>query len=711
MAKRVVHRLSPMPAAEALRVLARALVDSPEGFERSLRVQTDGDGRAIIEVTTQHTRPDRPLDPEREGRIYAASNLDRQARGLGARDPADIRWKIEIVEEAPNPDLFAQLAALLAQAIGDAGSGIGAGVALAEPAENVLFALGPGTAEIDALARELTAIEWRSTGTVIAGHAGTSAVVASFGVDPRYGATQHIAAQQTWLYNARVQLFLAYPFDAGQLLLDPAMLLDDELLQASGRLFRLLRRRSDPEAAPIALFIGAAQPAEAAIDARQAVQVVLAELPVQPVSSPAQSVSRDGVVAPLSIDYVVLEQSADATERLRAAMERAAEDIGYRLELHPVPSYGGYRSELEEVQRQIEDLETRRSLLLGETEQDWRLLRFPAEGLQAMIDFLRRFPLEVADQGHIKYAFHASTSATGGVHYLLYQTRHIGTEPPYPDQHWSGLTRSGTIVYRLDPLFAQFVASHAANSLVFTPEQYVVSPSFRSTQQDVDDYLQAGFAGLLGESEVFRDLVPGQTAAGIYLLGFSASGEVRLEIMEQSRFQPIGRVVPFINSNLELSPRIDTEQFIERAADASWRRDMLEHLSGQVAALKAASDRDVEALDHDLAAQVDGIFTGLTAEVDAVRSRIEKLLSLIEELSDRAGHIDGIVTAAIDKAAGVEQQADALPPYFSELTQTRERIQNTAAHQAEASRAFVTMTGARLSALRADIERLEQELR
>ena len=112
MAKRVVHRLSPMPAAEALRVLARALVDSPEGFERTLRVQTDGDGRAIIEVTTQHTRPDRPLDPAREGRIYAASNLDRQARGLGARDPADIRWKIEIVEEAPNLDLFAQLAAL-----------------------------------------------------------------------------------------------------------------------------------------------------------------------------------------------------------------------------------------------------------------------------------------------------------------------------------------------------------------------------------------------------------------------------------------------------------------------------------------------------------------------------------------------------------------------------------------------------------------------
>lgn len=721
MAKHLLSRFPPMAPAMALRVLDEALPDGGKDLIRRTTLDLDTSGNAMISVLTEHTRPNSPVDEAFEGRLYAAYNAQKENRTAGRSLPADLVG-LSLVDDFEEQDLLIGAAGALAQAIFDAnGPGFSSRTEMAQeeiakPIPDVHYIISRKD-ELSEIARDFTRIEWRSTGIRL-GVSDSQRSIACVGVDPQSGATQDLAARHAEFYEEGVDIYVSYLCDFGRLLLRPGLVLPVGLRIPATRLINFL----------LPLPNGWAGKSILALDWEMndglisSVNVIVASEPDRDVI-PVKTTRQDGAPSRLiDIRLIDLKASEETTERLIRLMEQQAEDLGYRLELQPLPGYAESGDELADVQRQIEELEIRRAYLLGEEEADWRLLRFPAKALGAMVDFLRRFPLHIADEHRIKYAFHSTGQDVSGVHYLLYQLRDIGVEPPYPEAYWQLQAKSGTIAHRLDPLFAQFAASRQASSLVFTPRDMTVVPSFRSTISNVDSYLRNGFGGLLGLQNVFADPDAPESDDGavedavdkirrpIYVLGETPKGDVRLEILDGDAFQPIGRVVPFINDNLELSHRIDMEEFISSGASKYWRKERLDALE-QVSAQTFDQFEDrMRAIETDLGRQTAQIYETLANEVDAVRNRLNGLLAFVEELSERAALIETIAAGVILDAGKVEAEVEELPTRFAELNITRRRVEDAFVHQSSMSRAFTDVTSNRIAQLRSDIARIRKAL-
>lgn len=718
MAKHLLSRFPAMTPAMALRVLDQALSHDSKDLIRRTALTVDTAGNAMISVLTEHTRPNSPPDEAFEGRLYAAYNAQMENRTAGRSLPADLLG-LPLVDDVEEQDLLVGVAGVLAQAIVDANKPSFSSAAEtaqetnAEPIRDTHYVISKRDS-LPEIASDLARIEWRSTGIRLGGSDGQR-TIACVGVDPQSGATQDLAALHPEFYEDGVEIYLPYRCDFGRLLLRPGPALPVDLRIPAARLIGLLLSLRDEGAGEhlLALDWDADEGTISSVD------VLLAREPDRDVIPVTTTQQNGGPPKLIDIRRIELTADEETTGRLIRLMEQHAEDIGYRLELQPLPGYAESGDELADVQRQIEELEVRRAYLLGEEEADWRLLRFPAQGIGAMVDFLRRFPLHIADEHRIKYAFHATGQDVAGVHYLLYQLRDIGVEPPYPEAYWQLQAKTGTIAHRLDPLFAQFAASRQASSLVFTPRDMTVVPGFRSTISNVDSYLRNGFGGLLGLKDAFADpdAPDGANADAadkirrpIYVLGETLTGDVRLEILDGDAFQPIGRVVPFINDNLELSHRIDMEEFISSGAAKYWRKERLDALDQISATAFDQFEERMRAIETDLGRQTTQIYETLSDEVDAVRNRMGSLLAFVEELSERAALIEKIAADAIADAGKVEAEVDELPARFAELNITRRQVGEAVVDQSARSRAFTDLTTNRIAQLRSDIAALRKAL-
>lgn len=719
MAKHLLSRFPAMTPAMALRVLDQGLSGDSKDLIRRTALTVDTAGNAMISVLTEHTRPNSPPDEDFEGRLYTAYNAQMENRTAGRSLPPDLLG-LSLVEDFAEQDLLTGVAGVLAQAIFDANKprfSSGSEIAQETNADAIrgvhyVISARDGLPEI---ASDLVRIEWRSTGLRLGG-SDSRRTIACVGVDDQSGATQDLAARHPEFYEADVDIYLPYRCDFGKLLLRPGLALPVDLRTPASRLIGRLLSLRDVGASESLLALDW----ETNDGSISSVDVILAREPARDVIPVNTSQQSGGPSKLVDIRRIDLKADEKTTDRLIRLMEQHAEDIGYRLELQPLPSYAESGDELADVQRQIEELEVRRAYLLGEEEADWRLLRFPATGIGAMIDFLRRFPLHIADEHRIKYAFHATGEDVAGVHYLLYQLRDIGVEPPYPEAYWQLEARTGTIAHRLDPLFAQFAASRQASSLVFTPRDMTVVPGFRSTISNVDSYLRSGFGGLLGLRDTFADPdAPERSDAEqaaekigrpIYVLGETLTGDVRLEILDGDAFQPIGRVVPFINDNLELSHRIDMEEFITSGAAKYWRKERLDALDELSSATFEHFEKRMRAVEADVGQQTAQIYETLSDEVDAVRNRMGSLLAFVEELSERAALIEKVAADAIVGAGGLDDEVETLPTRFAELNIIRRHVEEAVVQQATRSRAFTDLTTKRIAQLRSDIAKIRKAL-
>jgi hypothetical protein len=722
MAKYAVSTLPRVDAEVALGVLQGALLGARDGLERSARVTVDPKGSAMIEVQTKNTSLGvQTPDKEIEGRFYDSFNAHPKNRAAGLSAPTDNRPQI-LAEKFENTNLFGEVAMLLARALSDSNGPFSARRSadeLARPIEGQLYLIGKDGALAEAAA-SLTSVEWRSTGMTIGAvqpeSSGGEIAIAQIGINTALGATQDLALKHPKAYGDELTALRGYKWGAGILLLTPEFELPLSIRSDAEDLISLLATKGGRPTHGFALALywpgQGTNGAAGAMTSHAPLRVAAFPLPDTPIIPTATTIGGPRAVESraLDIQFVDLKKTDNATAELRELMRRNAEDIGYRLELRRLPHYAEIGDELEEVQRKIEELELRRAFLNGESVGDHRLLRFPADGLPALIDYLRRFPIDVVDRERIRYAFHSSTADPKGVHYLLYRLRDVGLEPAYPEAYWERDSGSGTIVHRIDPLFGQFAASGGARSLVFTPRHHVTVPNFRATQQAVDTYLRQGFGGLLGVDDAFSQASAGSGEEPIYVLGSTRKGEVRLEIMDGAQFAPVGRVVPFLNDNLELSRRIDIADFVSNAADAHWRKERLDELEAASADLGERLSTRMEGIDRMLADQSADLLDALTTEVDAIRARVGSLLATVEELSERSTFVEGIAADAIRQAADADRSIEELPERFTELNGIRKKVEGAIVHQRELTRAFAGVAVDQLKGMKSDIDRLQRVL-
>ncbi|MEP2980432.1 MAG: hypothetical protein ABJO86_13155 [Lentilitoribacter sp.] len=728
MAEHLVYKLPRLPAINALEILADFLGSDKDGaLAERTAVELSKDLKAHISFRSNNTRLSSKADEKHEGKLFSAYNNCEYNRQRGSELPADLPDPLSKKDEkfAIISDVTQLIAGVLAN-----GSVLGSmtdthASMLAEPIEKMLFVIG-NTDDSNQLAKSLTQIEWRSTGMNVTAFgldslSGTNSnseqddvqmAIACIGIDPDWGATQDIIARHQELYEDNVELFEGYRVARGFLLLKQGIKLEVTTRELIAKLLPSVLAASG-KSENFVLVVDW-EMAQGRIGSARAMLAEFPDegLPGEPTIVTAQGQDRDGLALALDVEYVALKKMDNATKDLRERLELNASNIGHRISLQPIPHYIDSEEDRDEIEQQIEELSIRRDIILGEGMGDWRLLRFPANGLNAMIDYLRKFKMETLDAGVVKYAYRASGEEPRGAHYLLYRLRDVLIAPAYPEAYWRKIVGSGTIEHRVDPLFAQFAASRKARSLVFTPKQTVLVPSFSVTQEDVDTYLKQGFGSLMGLEDAFEEA--GAESANeqpIYLFGNTEDHRIRVEIMDGATFQPVKRVVPFLNDNLEVARRIDIEEFITNAADGLWRQERLSALERSSLELTEKLESQIKQIENGLAEKSRSLIDALCDEVDAIRAHVENLTSLMEETSERATLIEESATRGLRSAASLESSADDLPIKFSELVSRRHMLSTKIEEKKQEARDYTDTAVAGLTSIRQDIKRLKEEIK
>nr|WP_321524494.1 hypothetical protein [uncultured Cohaesibacter sp.] len=732
MAEQLVYVLPRLSAEVALEILADLIEKTgAEGIDR-VHIQPERSGQVVLSFRTDHTRFGADVDPRIEGMLYQSYNRHPSIAGKGGRLPDDL---VDArLEEWIAGDATRAFAGLIGLAIASSqsrflmatGSNAIATATALDDTAYVLGVVGPMTSVAEAFAR----IEWRSSGMTLsclgveraepprAGDIPGHLAIARIGINPEWGGTEAIVLRHQELFEGNVDFRLAYPLVGGHLLLlKPQVQLAETVRVAASRIvFRLM------------LMLGAEAPKGLALDwlsgdsGLVSIDALEVDLPKLDILSSVSSVGNDTVAAdgaggeaavsapvspPVDIDFVRLAHLDDATVHLRGLLEQHAGAIGHRLSLQRLPDYSDSSELLMEIDRQIDELAIRRDLILGEGAGDWRLLRFPAEGIEAFVDYLRRFSLEVVDSGHLRYGFSSSSEDPRGVHFLLYRLRDVGTEPAYPTVLWRDRLKCGTISHRVDPMFAQFAVAQKARSLVFTPPSHVVVPNFRATQSDIDSYLKQGFGGFFNASDV-ADVMKMENP--IYCFGQSEDGRLRIEILDGEDFQPVRRVIPFLNDNLQIGHYLDTASFVSEVVDAHWRGQQMQKIEASNAALAARLEADMAVVDRALASRSEGLLDAMAEEVNALRVYLSKITGLMEDLSDRSVALEQLVSESIRNASSYEDMIRKVPGKFSELESTRRTIQDAIWTEHQNSQAFVQTASRNIGAINEMIESLREEL-
>ncbi|WP_316862911.1 hypothetical protein [uncultured Cohaesibacter sp.] len=721
MAKQAIYILPRLPALVLLEILVDLFETSDRDMFDRVHIQCEADGNAVLSLKTKHTRLGVRSDPKVEGVLFDAFNLHEYVATKGwhlPEDLADIR-----LEDFPEQDLMQALSGLIALSIASSQTRIlleteGSRIAKVTPLEEcayILGALGPFSKAAESFAR----IEWRSSGMAVscldlvksapqgAVDEAASLAIARIGLSPEWGGTQDITYKYRDLFESEVDFRLAFPMSGGHhLLLKPSIQLEVPVRYAASAVLNAVLRKLVGEKNTVALALDW-QSDDSGFVEIEALQVDLPRLDVIPTVDSKAAQSGGG---PVSVQYVEFEHSDDATLNLRQLLQDHAGEIGHRLSLQRLPYYPDSEEVLLEIDQQIDELSIRRDLIVGEGAGDWRLLRFSADNLDAFVDYLRRFRQDVVDSGYLRYGFRSSEHAPMGVHYLLYRLRDVGIEPAYPSAFWQSRIDSGTISHRIDPMFAQFSVANKARSLVFTPQGHAIVPNFRATQGDIDAYLRQGFGGFFDYGAAFVEGEERELDQPIYLFGFTKEDRIRLEIMDASSFQPIKRVVPFLNDNLEIGHHTRIGDFIANVTDAQWRSDRLESLQQKNSAMSETLGQQMAALDRQLAAQSEQLLGAMTEEINALRLYLSKITGLMEDLSDRSVALEELVGESLRNATSYEDMVNKIPGQFSELEQTRRAVQDAIWTEYQNSEAFVQTANKNITAMGQMITKLREEL-
>ena len=727
MAETAIYTLPRLPAPVALEILAHLFGKTGTAMVDRFDISAERDGSITLAFRSDHRSVGAEEDPRWEGMLYQSYNRHPYIAQRGGRLPDDL--SNVALEERPTGDIAQHYAGLIGMAIAASQSSFliqtdASTTEMAAPEEEAAYVLGV-VGEFTSVAKAFARIEWRANGMTLsclgveravpesAGEIDGHLAIAKIGISPDWGGAQDIVARHQELFESNVDFRLAYPLAEGNLLLlKPTVLLEERLRKAASMIVASVARYLQSQT-PVGLALDWMRD-DSGFASLDALEVGLPKLDIlssaQATMSDPLAVAQEseGVArGPVRIEFVKLTHLDDATAHLRSLLEEHASTLGHRLSLQRLPNYQDSSELLLEIDQQIDELSIRRDLILGEGAGDWRLLRFPADGLSAFIDYLRRFSLEIIDSGHLRYAFRGSQNDLRGVHFLLYRLRDVGVEPAYPVALWESRLKSGTISHRVDPMFAQFAVSQKARSLVFTPPAHVVVPNFRATQSDIDSYLKQGFGGLfdqqtLEETKAFE--------SPIYCFGETEQGAMRIEILDGGAFQPIRRVIPFLNDALQIGHYVDAESFASEVTEQSWRQERLHRLQAANADLSARLDADIATVDRQLAAQSEQLLGAMAEEVNALRAYLSKITGLMEDLSDRSVALEALVGESIRNAASYEDMVKKVPEKFSELEQARRSIQDAIWTEHQNSDAFMQTAKRNIAAIHDMIDDLRQEL-
>jgi len=396
-----------------------------------------------------------------------------------------------------------------------------------------------------------------------------------------------------------------------------------------------------------------------------------------------------------------LTDSPQALAQLDETLQKAAPNIGYRLNLQPVRYPQDDPEHLEtrcrHVKEKLADLEYELFLLESVLQNKNRpqLFRFTQEQLPVLAETLRSFHPPVIPDQSLKYGFHApdnDPNNPAGVHFLFLEKPSQTPQSRLIPGLLSPDFNISPMQFWLDPYWAHDYYrkedeyyQEEDGYLIFVPKGTALLPPLHSWDvRYMNNYLRQMVGSWFGPNTNLP-------AKPIYIFDGQVGPKKQIEliVLDWANLQSLYTRLSWLNHNLTIMNRVGLEDFISRMADEITRQD----LANQLIPKAEQAQKEFEEVAAQTKNKVSQITTGLTEtitqEFEAIfketRQNIEKIRSLnqrLQNIVEANKKMDKLVTSVGDDrtrawqvAKEVQQTIDKLQKALENLKQDRQKLE------------------------------------
>lgn len=369
-----------------------------------------------------------------------------------------------------------------------------------------------------------------------------------------------------------------------------------------------------------------------------------------------------GVVTFELLDLKAGEKGVDA---LRAELQSAAPEVGYRLELRSTRHL-----DQEKVERLYEE-KARIEYQIAYRESISRprpvLLRFTQRQLPALADVIRSFPMRVIHEGGLKYGFQATQGQRAGFHYIYLDPWEAAQVSLDPLPLYEGLD-PWPMRFHLDPFWAKYYFDQGGTALVFVPDGTVLFPPIHDwDRQSMDVYLrevmQQWFGGQSGVLEL--------PANPVFVFDGVAKprAEIRISVLDRDVLEPLYTRLGWLNDNLAVAHAVGIENLVTNLArDISWQ-EIYREMMVEAERLRGDFEVEAEGASKRVAEVVYILTSSLTEEVNRV---VEKTF----EMSRKVKELDGLLKGWEDACREIRVILDEVDRGRGGAIQQTVKVQN-----------------------------------
>lgn len=360
-----------------------------------------------------------------------------------------------------------------------------------------------------------------------------------------------------------------------------------------------------------------------------------------------------------AFELVSLESSAKEVAELGKAVYDARPRMGYQLELRRTPYLRTDETEilrLQKLQRQInsklDDLRHSRG--------DYPiLLRFSAQQLPVLGDFIRYFGARDLEQ--VGYGYQHLPGNGAGLHFL-YLSPGVETLADLDPLSWWGRYGGSAMRFWPDPTWFRCYEG-SCNAEVFVPYGLTLYPALHSFNvTDMDSYLRQAFLRQ-AEGQSKQLTLPERP---IFL--FDGEGEpderLRLSVLDFDQMVPIRTQLEWLNHNLALLQDLGLGSFIREMASRDRRHRLADSLARSADEADRSYGEKASKIEAAWAEQVRTMLVDLTEGLRIVADRSRELLEEGRGLDQQLEKLNAVYNDMRGLARGV----DLLTLQTSDLT-------------------------------------------
>ncbi len=334
--------------------------------------------------------------------------------------------------------------------------------------------------------------------------------------------------------------------------------------------------------------------------------------------------------------------------------QRAAGSHGRILELIPDSPFKAKISEIETIQRDLDQLQDQLDYVSSIATPSERIFRFSDDDIEALVCAVRDLSYEDVARERVLWAKLASADGQAGNHYVLFKSESSLIGKHSPLQRWTAKYVKPAQTFRADPFWHRDYA-YRCRSRVMVPDDYILYPRLHSWDPDrMDAYLSA-LAKRWSAIDMQSDETSGDIHDVIYLFENGDDNKMVMRVIDRRAFVPFPKQVDFFNLNMvfvreKLSQRVRTDT--ENKGGVFWddqeikaMRSFIENeRQGLGEKLDRIEEKEKQGFE-ELESRIKSLYGDFDARVDhflcQLNTRVDELEELIADIKEVKRLLEG----------------------------------------------------------------------